>query len=199
MSKMFVAAVLLAVSVPVLVGLAGAELTLLHALVAALAVLSVVALAYADQSATPVLAVPQAAARDALYMALIWFWGAGVVVVTYLTVLSWPEWWQFALAFAAAGGLALFSYTRLLTGDPGVLRQSVWLGRVQMFGMLLVMFGLFIDGKMDRIGLTLQGPRDWSNDWAGNNAFFFGALALSLLSYLSLRSLSRETATSQEA
>ncbi len=194
MSLLMIAALNLAVSGALMVAFAAAELPIIHALVAALGALTVVALCHQDQARALENgdSAHALAARDAQYMGLIWAWGGLTVAISYVAFLDWKEWWQFSLAFGVAAILAAVSSIRIqnsVSEGPGAsaLVQSKWLARLQCVGMTIVMLGLFIDGKMDRIGLTLSGPRDWSNDWAGNNAFFFGGLALAILSVLSLR------------
>lgn len=206
MPLLVIAAIDLALTVPILVYLAALDMPVVHALVAAAAALTAVALCYLDQSRAREAGASARtiAAQDAQYMGLIWAWGGLIIALTYTLVLDWKEWWQFTIAFGVAAVLAGVSAYRIRASadqgpDAPVLKQSAWLARVQLVGMSLVMLGLFIDGKMDRIGLTMFGPRDWSNDWAGNNAFFFGGLALALLSWLSLRAQAKHRSDSGAA
>jgi len=127
-------------------------------------------------------------AINARYMGLVWLWGAVVLASTYTLVLEWKEWWQFLGASAAFAGLCLF-FSTLLNKEPDadnedttLLKLSRNLAKVQLAGMIIAMVGLLIDGKMIRY----QNPR--YTDWAANNVFFFGALALAIISYIAIRS-----------
>ena len=129
------------------------------------------------------------AAAQSRFMGLVWAWGALALVVTYGTgVLSWKEWPGFFAAFAVASGLAFFMSFRITASesdgaaDPGLLKIARYLGWAQLVGMVIVMLGLLIDGKMVRF-YTLR-----YTDWAANNYFFFGALALAAISAYGLRS-----------
>ena len=126
------------------------------------------------------------AASTARNMGFVYVWGAVAIAITYLFLLQWKEWWQFFLAFAVAGTLCLF-YANTITRDQeagrvdetvlGIGHKLTW---VQLVGMVIAMVGMLIDGKMTRY-LT---PR--YTDWAGQNIFFFGAMALALLSAYAL-------------
>jgi hypothetical protein len=113
---------------------------------------------------------------------VIWSWGALALAVTYGTqVLVWKEWWRFCIGFGAAAGLCwLFSFTLDSDAEKGgeadaaMLRLARYVAMVQLFGMVVTMLGLVIDGKMIRF----LNPR--FTDWAANNVFFFGAMALAL-------------------
>lgn len=122
------------------------------------------------------------ASSSARFMCLVWFLGAAGLVLTYVFILKWKEWWHFFLAFAAVGGLCLFFAMALAKDaeagreDETMLKLARYLNIGQFAGMLVTVAGLLIDGKMTRY-LT---PR--YTDWAGNNFFFFGALALAAIS-----------------
>ena len=124
----------------------------------------------------------QVAAATAQHMGFVWVWGAVSLFLTYVFFISWREWWQFFLAFAVVGGLCLFFASTLdrdaASGreDEPMLKLARTLSMVQLVGMGITVLGLLIDGKMTRF-LT---PR--FTDWAGNNIFFFGALALAAIS-----------------
>lgn len=128
------------------------------------------------------------ASSNAWYMGLVWSWGALALFVTYATgVLTWKEWWQFFLAFVLAAGLSV-SFALALKRDAAagredaaMLRMARYVAIVQLAGMALTMLGLVIDGKMVRYA----NPR--YADWAANNVFFFGALAIALISAYALR------------
>ncbi len=128
------------------------------------------------------------ASSNAWYMGLVWSWGVLVLALTYGTgILVWKEWWQFLLAFAVAAGLSLY-FASVLGRDAEAgrdddtrLRHARILAIVQLAGMVITMLGLLIDGKMVRF-LT---PR--FTDWAANNVFFFGAMAIAIISAYALR------------
>jgi hypothetical protein len=128
------------------------------------------------------------AASLARYMSYIWAWGALGILITYATgVASWHEWWHFFLAFAVVGAAAMF-FANLLQrdaeagkDDETILKISRNLGYVQLFGMIAVIVGLLIDGKMTRFLTPEYG------DWAANNIFFFGALALAAISAFGIK------------
>jgi len=118
-------------------------------------------------------------------MGLIWIWGALSLLVTYATgIVSWREWPAFFVVFAGLGAACLFLGSRLPDANATLLKVSRYLGMLQLGGMLVVMIGLVVDGKMSRF-LEIQ-DRNWQ-DWAANNYFFFGAMALAILSAYGLR------------
>lgn len=128
------------------------------------------------------------AATNARSMGLLWIWGALALLLTYGTgVLGWREWWQYFIAFAAAAGLSLL-FSRMLakdaargTEDMGVMKLGRYLAIIQLAGMIIAMAGLLIDGKMTRFRNVRY------TDWAANDVFFFGALAIALISAFALR------------
>jgi nitric oxide reductase large subunit len=68
------------------------------------------------------------------------------------------------------------------TEDPALLNLARILAIVQLAGMLAIMVGLLIDGKMQRfVGAKVH------SDWAANNVFFFGAMALALISWMAIK------------
>ena len=123
------------------------------------------------------------AANTARYLGMVWAWGALGLGITYGTgLLAWREWPHFLAACVILSGLCLF-YSATLNKDaaagredPTMLRIGNTLTIVLLAGMLITMAGLVIDGKMTRF-LT---PRH--TDWAANNIFFFGALAMAAIS-----------------
>lgn len=129
---------------------------------------------------------PTIAASTARHMGFVWVWGALSLLVTYYFILKWHEWFHFFLAFAVAGALCLFIAGTLerdaVAGreDPTMMKIARYLTIGQLVGMVITVLGLLIDGKMTRY-LT---PR--FTDWAANNIFFFGAIALAALSANSL-------------
>jgi hypothetical protein len=141
-------------------------------------------------------ATPSAlAASNAGHLGLVWTWGALAIAVTYGTeVLSWREWWQFLLAFVLAAGLCLFFSATLKKDAAGGKVDHTLLGIarvlsiVQLVGMAAVVIGLLVDGKMSRF-LT---PR--FTDWAANNIFFAGALAVAAISGYALKMIPKGNA-----
>ncbi|HXF53700.1 MAG TPA: hypothetical protein VNK52_06205 [Hyphomicrobiaceae bacterium] len=128
------------------------------------------------------------ASSTARHMGIVWIWGALALAVTYATgVLVWREWWHFLLAFAAVGGLCLFFAAMLEKDaragreDATMLRLGRQLAIIQLAGMVIAVLGLLIDGKMTRF----LNPR--YTDWAANNVFFFGAVAIAVISANALR------------
>jgi len=122
------------------------------------------------------------AALNGRYMAMIWSWGALALAVTYGTgIASWKEWLPFFVAFAVAAGLCFFVSARLRDAevDGGFVKIARRLALFQLIGMVMVMVGLLVDGKMHRF-LEIQ-RLNWQ-DWAANNYFFFGALGLAIVS-----------------
>jgi hypothetical protein len=120
------------------------------------------------------------ASSNARYMGLVWTWGAVTLFATYNFVLSWREWVPFFMAFVTAAGLCLFFAATVRKDDtqgqsePAMKMIGRYLTIAQVVGMAIVMLGLLIDGKMTRFAKARPG---WE-DWAANNIFFFGAMAL---------------------
>ncbi len=129
---------------------------------------------------------------NARFMGIVWTWGALALLVTYLFVLSWREWWQFFIVFAVLACICLLFAVMLRGegasrgGDETFLKLARYLAIAQLVGAILVMIGLLVDGKMWRFK-TAAGQRVGWEDWAGNNIFFFGALALASISWLALK------------
>lgn len=127
-------------------------------------------------------------ASSAWYMGYIWIWGALGLLLTYVTGIAyWHEWLHFFAAFAVAGAAALF-FANLLQKDANagkddktILKVSRYMAWAQLGGMIIVMLGLLIDGKMSRHLIPRHG------DWAANNIFFFGALGLAIISAYALK------------
>jgi hypothetical protein len=119
-------------------------------------------------------------------MGFIWTWGTLALVATYGTgILQWKEWWQFTIPFVVLAVACLFVgnlLDRATAGEPdeGLLRLMNILGKVQLAGMLIAIVGLLVDGKMTRFMVARHG------DWAANNYFFFGAVALAALSLFAI-------------
>ena len=150
---------------------------------AATAAVSVALAIYDTNRLIATKATPSAlAASTANHLGLVWIWGALALVVTYGTdVLTWKEWIPFFLAFIVAAGLCLFFSATLKKDaadgkvDPSMLNIARTLTIVQMVSMAVVVIGLLIDGKMTRF----MTPR--FSDWAANNIFFAGAIAVAAI------------------
>ncbi|MFT3733047.1 MAG: hypothetical protein QM780_16795 [Hyphomicrobium sp.] len=131
------------------------------------------------------------ASSTARYLGLVWAWAALSVLITYLFIIDkhWPEWWQFFAGFAFAA-IASLAFALLLDRDRAAGRDDTVLvkaGRIllqfQIVGMAAGIISLFIDNKF---------PRDATHaDWAACNVFFFGALAIAVISLDALRSRPR--------
>jgi phosphatidylglycerophosphate synthase len=141
-------------------------------------------------------------ASKAREMGLVWGWGAVCILATYaLGVASWKEWWHFLIPFAVLSVACLW-FARTLgrdaangVNDEGMLKLSRNLAIGQLVGMIVTMVGLVIDGKMTRF----IAPRKGWEDWPANNYFFFGALALAILSIHAIRAQSKAGTTTQAA
>ena len=123
------------------------------------------------------------AANTARFLSIVWTWGALAIGITYGGgILIWREWHLFFIAFCAFAGLCMY-FSIALTNDarqdredPTLARLGRYLTIAQLVGMLITMAGLVIDGKMTRF------INSRFTDWAANDVFFFGALAIALIS-----------------
>lgn len=120
------------------------------------------------------------AAVTARSMGFVWLWGALGLAITYLFILHWHEWWQFALAFGFAGTLSL-ALSALLErdaaagrDDAALLKLARYLAFGQLAGMAGAVIGLIIDPDKELL---------WPNegDWAANIIFLGGALTLAAI------------------
>ncbi len=118
-------------------------------------------------------------------MALVWAWAAVSLLLTYVFLLEWGEWWQYVLGAGAIAALCLLFATMLARDaeagreDAAMLKLARYLTLAQLAGMILAMIGLVVDDKM---------PRDpHKPDWAASAIFFFGAAALAVISANALR------------
>jgi hypothetical protein len=178
----------MAIGVSALVFTAGGRSTnlqLAYAHMAIAATMSIIFAVMANRACRALLgagaAPPQVAGNSAGHMAIVWAWGALMLFITYGTgVLAWKEWWPFFVAFAVAGGLCLLLAVALKKYAT-MFRWARYFAVIQFVGMIAVMLGLLIDGKMMRF----LNPRH--TDWAANNIFFFGALALAAISGYALK------------
>lgn len=126
------------------------------------------------------------AASTSRNMGFVYVWGALTIAITYIFILRWHEWWHFMSAFAVAGALCLFYSNTLLRDDTAgredatILNAGRVLTWVQLVGMVIAMIGMIVDGKLTRH----LNPKHL--DWAAQNIFFFGALALAIISAYAL-------------
>jgi hypothetical protein len=124
-------------------------------------------------------------ASTATAMAVVWAWAALSLLITYVFISTWGEWWQYVLGAGAVALLCLF-FSATLARDAAAGRQDAtmlnlarYLTIGQLAGMIIAMIGLIADAKM---------PRDPAKpDWAASAIFFFGAAALAAISANALR------------
>ncbi len=83
--------------------------------------------------------------------------------------------------FMASDEMRRESWRRKFATDETMLKIARGFSIFVMVAMLITMFGLLVDGKMWRF-TTVAGLRRGSQDWAANNIFFFGAMALAAIS-----------------
>ncbi len=140
-------------------------------------------------------------ASKAREMGIVWSWATLAILATYASgPASWKEWWHFLIPFAAVSVLCLWVARGLDrdaargVDDEGMLKLSRYLAIGQLVGMVITMVGLIVDGKMARF----IAPRKGWEDWPANHYFFFGALALAILSFHAIRAQS-QAATSRPA
>jgi hypothetical protein len=124
-------------------------------------------------------------AATATAMAVVWAWAALSLLVTYVFISTWGEWWQYVLGAGAVALICLFFSATLARDaaagreDATMLNLARYLTIGQLAGMIIAMIGLIADAKM---------PRDPAKpDWAASAIFFFGAAALAAISANALR------------
>ena len=184
MSSMIIWMLGIGVSVAALVITAAQKMFFVHMAVAALISILVALVSLGESRAADANAGGAGIDIPLRHMGLVWTWGALALLVTYATdILSWREWWQFFIAFFVLAGLSLFLSATLRkdaqsgAGDEMLVKVARGFSIFILVAMLITMAGLLIDGKMWRFS-TIAGMRRGSQDWAANNIFFFGALAL---------------------
>ncbi|MGI9523904.1 MAG: hypothetical protein ACR2PG_19905 [Hyphomicrobiaceae bacterium] len=181
---------------------AGVEMAYLNMAVAAVTAVAFVVLSIRQLTPTREPDGPSSAAtvaaRTARYMSYVWGWGAiGLGAIYGTGLLVWKEWWHFLIAFAVAGLLCYYSSQRLQRSadngvdEPNLLRQGRTATIVQLVGMVLVVVGLLVDGKMVRFMVERY------TDWAANNIFFFGAAAIAAISVYALATQSKAQTKTQ--
>jgi hypothetical protein len=173
------------------VGAAAADSPILQMSAAAAICAAFVLAAVRDNTALHAVAAPEnkIASSTARFAWLVWAWGGLGILLTYTLVLSravWPEWWHFVLAFGFAALISHF-YADMLDrdteagrSDPALLKIGRALLIAQLAGVIVGVISMLADGKF---------PRAPSHaDWAACNIFFFGALAIAVISVHALRS-----------
>jgi uncharacterized membrane protein len=131
---------------------------------------------------------PAVAAETARFMGYVWAWGALGLVISYGSgIVDWHEWLTFFIAFAVFAVASLF-FSKMLQRDAdegkedeAILKAGRYLAWIQLVGMIAVVVGLIIDGKMTRFLVPRYG------DWAANNIFFFGAIAIGAISAYAIK------------
>lgn len=122
------------------------------------------------------------AASTSRYIGMIWIWAACAVLITYQFILTWREALPFVFGLMVVGAgclcLAIMFDREAAVGreDETMLGLGRTLNTIQMVGMLIAVIGLVADGKFGAGAKLVQRP-----DWAANNIFFFGALAVALV------------------
>jgi hypothetical protein len=170
--------------------LQNADLAYVHMAIAA-CVSIFMALAAVRELRQPELAANRGllASAGSRYLGLIWTWGALALIATYAFVLQWREWWHFSLVFVALAGACLFLSATLRkdaasgADDDTMFNLARILIRVHFGAAIITVIGLLVDGKMVRFLV----PRH--HDWAAQNIFFFGAIALGIVSWNTLRAM----------
>ncbi len=194
MSSMVIWVLGIGISVATLVVTAAVKQYYLHMAVAALISLMVALASFAEtrSAGDDDLSRATAASTSLRHMGLVWTWGALALLVTYaFDILSWREWWHFFIGMFVMAGFSLFLAATLQKdadqgeGDPTMFNVTRGLALVLLFGMVITMVGLLVDGKMWRF-TTVAGVRRGSQDWAANHIFFFGAMALAAISWNTL-------------
>lgn len=185
MASLAIWMITLSVSLAAVILSAAAEQPTVHTFVAALIALAIAGMAVTEnwQQRKAGLSENVISASTARHMGLVWIWGALSLFVTYFFILTWKEWLVFTGAFAAVGILCLLFAAALDNDeqkgrkDQTMLSLARYLSIGQIIGMVLAMVGLVIDGKFP---VTVKANAGWQ-DWAANNIFFFGALAIAII------------------
>lgn len=185
MSSLVIWMISLTVGLCVTILAAGALEPQVHIAMSAMICLAFAGLGIRENRAQYAAGLPKSAiaATTAHYMGLVWAWGALAILVTYMFILTWHEWWQFFAGFAFAAVLCLFFASALNRDaeagreDPSMVRISRALVMVQLVGMVVAVIGLIIDKKVTHFLFPSRYP-----DWAANNIALSGAVALALIS-----------------
>jgi hypothetical protein len=137
-------------------------------------------------------------ASSARSMGLVFAWGALALLATYVFVLPrWHEWPVFCGAFAAVAAISfLFAAAVGKDAERGSDDQTLLkVGRIltiaQLAGTIVAIIGLLLDPDK-------QFLNESRNDWAAQTIFFFGAIALAVISAAALfYTRDRNTASGQ--
>jgi hypothetical protein len=123
------------------------------------------------------------AANTARHIGLVWGWAAAAILIIYSFLLVWREAWVFTIGLSLVSAMCL-GLSQIFERDAAAGREDATmlsLGRalnaLQIVGMILAMVGLIADRKF---GLVPDVSRA---DWAANNIFFFGALAVAAIGF----------------
>lgn len=122
------------------------------------------------------------AASTARYVGLVWIWAASALLVTYEVLLTWRESWTFVIGLAIVGAVCLLLAilfdrdAKTKKEDASILGLARTLNVLQVVGMLIAVIGLIADSKFGPSAVGTARP-----DWAANNIFFFGAIAVALI------------------
>lgn len=168
----------------------GVQMAYAHMGVAALVAIGFAAAFFKQNTAMRAAGASQSAlaANTSRYVGYVWAWGAACLLTVYATgILVWREWLHFSLATVVlAGACLLFASMLQKDADAGkedaaMLKLAHRLAIVLLAGMVIAIVGFLIDGKMVRF----LNPR--FTDWAANNVFFFGAIAIAAISGYALK------------
>lgn len=119
--------------------------------------------------------------RNARLAALVYAWGAGALLSIYsVSGLTWRHGWQYGLAMALVAA-AILAHVHLMDPAKGAKLPPVWLtllhGAAAACGIVILVGA----GKLE----TLK------RDWAANDVFLFGGLAILSLSIIAAMSQAR--------
>lgn len=197
----------LGASVAALVLTAAMKLQLVHMAVAALVSILVALSAFREgrELGGGRQEVAMLASSGFRHLGLIWTWGALALLTTYTFVLHWREWWQYFIAFFILAGLCLFMSATLRkdadadSADAAMFSVGRILATVLMVVGIGVVAGLLLhDGKSFTLGgkvlkFLTQQKVGGSQEWAANNIFLFGSLAVAAVAWKILAILNAST------
>lgn len=188
MPSMIVWGIVFTISLGAMLVTTGARLPLIHLSIALLVCLGIAFVALLENQKLRSEGAQRAvvAAATARNMGFIYIWGACVIALTYMSLLSWHEWWHWLAGFAVIGTACVF-YANTLNRDTEAGREDGTMLRigkiltwVQLIGMAAAIVGMLVDGKLTRY----VDPK--YQDWAAQNVFFAGAVGLAVLSAYAL-------------
>ena len=167
------------------------SLAYVHMAVASASAIAMI-LAARPQSREPAVGVADRAAAASLglqHLGLVWTWAVLALLATYAFVLQWREWWHFVLAFALLAGACLWLAAALRkearsgAGDDTLQKLARTVAVIHLGVGVITMLGLIIDGKMVRFLVARH------QDWAAQNVFFFGGLAMAGIGWRALEGM----------